>query len=143
MISDMKKLIKALLVVIAVCVITGCATIRQQDLDAWVDMPVEALETHSFFVTVPLYKTKTESGIEIWNYANGGDVASCFGNAFATGNGRYVTSSSFSACSSNRVVCNNLFYIKDKKILEYKPSGRCYTDETVQPESRYRKLMGK
>jgi hypothetical protein len=104
-------------------------------------MPIEALETHSFFVTVPLYKTKTESGIEVWNYANGADVATCFGNASAVGGSRYVNINSFSTCSSNRVVCNNLFYIKNKKIEEYKPSGRCYTDETVQPEGRYRKRI--
>jgi len=123
--------------------LTGCATVRQQDLDAWVGMPTEALETHSFFVTVPLYKTRTESGIEIWNYANGSDVASCFGNAYASGSSRYVNVNSFSTCSSNRVTCNNLFYIKDKVVLEYKPSGSCYTNSTVQPEGRYRKLVGK
>lgn len=122
--------------------VVGCAMVRQQDLDAWVGMPVEALETHSFFVTVPLYKTRTDSGIEVWNYANGSDVARCFGNAYATGANRYVNANSFTTCSSNRVVCNNLFYIKDKVVLEYKPSGRCYTDETVQPEGRYKRLIG-
>ncbi len=123
--------------------LVSCATVRQQDLDAWVGMPIEALETHSLFVTVPLYKTVTDSGIEIWNFANGAEVASCFGNAYARGNKKYANVNSFSTCSSGRVVCNNLFYIKDKKILEYKPSGRCYTDETVQPEGRYRRLTGK
>lgn len=128
---------------VLLCIIfSGCATVRQQDLDTWIGMPIEALETHSFFVTVPLYKTKTESGIEVWNYANGAEVASCFRNAYARGGSSYVNVNSFSTCSSNRVVCNNLFYIKDKKVLEYKPSGRCFTDETVQPEARFRKLTG-
>lgn len=121
----------------------GCATVRQQDLDAWVGMPVEALETHSLFVTVPLYKTRTESGIEVWNFSNGSDVAQCFGNSFAAGTNRYVNANSFATCSSSRVVCNNLFYIKDKVVLEYKPSGQCYTDETVQPEGRYKRLTGR
>ena len=134
----MRVLLFSLLVLLA-----GCATVRQQDLDVWVGMPVEALETHSLFVTVPLYKTKTESGIEIWNYANGADVASCFSNAYATGNNKYVNANSFSTCSSGRIVCNNLFYIKEKVVLEYKPSGRCYTDASLQPEGRYRKLTGK
>jgi hypothetical protein len=141
--SEMEKSIKTLLTLASILAVTGCATVRQQDLDAWVGMPVEALETHSFFVTVPLYKTKTESGIEIWNYANGADVASCYGNAFASGSNRYVSANSFSTCSSNRIVCNNLFYIKDKKVLEYKPSGQCMTNETVQPEGRFKKLTGK
>ncbi len=137
----MKKL-KYLLVLLCAVFLSGCATVRQQDLDAWTGMPIEALETHSFFVTVPLYKTKTESGIEIWNFANGADVASCFGNAYARGSNRYVNVNSFSTCSSDRVVCNNLFYIKDKIVLEYKPSGRCMTAEFLQPEARFRKLTG-
>ena len=141
----MKKLalFKTTLLTAVVMLTVGCATVRQKDLDVWVGMPVEALETHSFFVTVPLYKTRTESGIEIWNYANGSEVASCFGNAYARGNNRYVNASSFSTCSSNRIVCNNLFYIKDKKVIEYKPSGRCITAEFLQPETRYRTLIGK
>ena len=27
--------------------LAGCATVRQQDLDAWGGVPVEALDTHS------------------------------------------------------------------------------------------------
>ncbi len=131
---------KTILICIAL-MLASCATVRQKDLDAWVGMPVEALETHSFFVTVPLYKTKTESGIEIWNFANGAEVASCFGDTYATGGRHFINATSFTKCSSNRVVCNNLFYIKDKVVLEYKPSGRCYTDETVLPESRYKNLI--
>jgi hypothetical protein len=36
-----------------------------------------------------------------------------------------------------------LFYIKDGKLIECAPTGRCYTDETVQPESRYLRLRAK
>jgi hypothetical protein len=137
----MKNRIQWWLAVVSLAATAGCATVRQQDLDSWVGMPVEALETHSFFVTVPLYKTKTESGIEVWNYSNGADVATCLGDASTVGGSRYVNISSSSTCFSKRIVCNNLFYIKDKKVLEYKPSGRCYTSELLQPESRYRRLI--
>lgn len=133
---------KNFILMILVVGLTGCA-VRQKDLDAWVGMPVEALETHSFFITVPVFKTKTASGIEIWNYANGADVARCFGNASLQGGNRYYNSSSFATCTSNRVVCNNIFYIRDGIVLEYKPTGSCYTDESVQPEPRYRKLIGR
>jgi hypothetical protein len=130
------------LILLVASTLAGCFfKVRQQDLDAWAGMPVEALETHSFFVTVPVYKTKTQSGIEIWNYANERDVANCFGNAYASGTD-YVNSNMFATCTANRIVCNNLFYIKDGVVLEYKPSGRCYTDESVQPEARYKKLTG-
>lgn len=106
-------------------------------------MPVEALDTHSLFLTVPMVRTLSSSGIEIRNYANGMDVSSCYGggNATRTTN-KYITSSTFSTCTSNRVVCNNLFYIKDGKILEYAPTGRCYTDDSVRPQQRYKALQG-
>ena len=37
---------------------------RQADLDAWVGQPVAALETHPFFVTVPVVKTVSSDGTE-------------------------------------------------------------------------------
>jgi hypothetical protein len=120
--------------------VAGCATVRQQDLDAWVGMPVEALDTHSFFITVPMYRTVTASGIEIRNYSNGADVANCFGSAGADRVGTYVGANAFTTCSSGRIVCNNIFYIKEGKVIEYAPTGRCYTDETVQPQARYLRL---
>ena len=48
--------------------VAACAMVRQQDLDAWVGAPVEALDTHSFFITVPMVRTRTDSGIEIRNF---------------------------------------------------------------------------
>jgi hypothetical protein len=123
---------------------TACSIflgVRQQDLDAWVGVPVEALDTHSFFITVPMYRTITDSGIEIRNYANGGDVAQCFGSAGANMVGNYATSNAFTTCSSGRIVCNNIFYIKNGKVIEYAPTGHCYTDSTVQPEARYQRLL--
>ena len=140
---NMRSALRALIAATIIIAIGGCSSVRQKDLDAWVGMPVEALETHSLFVTVPLYKTATSSGIEIWNYANGADAASCFGSSYAAGTNSFVGANVFLACSSNRVVCNNLFYIKDRVVVEYKPTGRCYTDESVQPETRYNYLRNK
>ena len=108
---------------------TACAHVRQKDLDAWVGVPVEALDTHSFFITVTMYRTITESGIEIRNYSNGRDIAQCFGSGKA-----------FFTCSSGRIVCNNIFYIKNGTVIEYAPTGRCYTNEMVQPQKRYKAL---
>jgi hypothetical protein len=136
------QLLKTALTVSLVAVVVGCATVRQQDLDAWVGMPVEALDTHSFFITVPMYRTVTDSGIEIRNYANGRDIASCFGNAGANRSGNFVNASAFTTCSTGRIVCNNIFYIKNGKVIEYAPTGRCYTNETVQPQARYLRLKG-
>lgn len=136
----MKIFFRIIFVIILAAPLIGCH-VRQKDLDAWVGVPVEALDTHSFFITVPMYRTVTESGIEIRNYANGKQVANCFGTAGATNYGGYVNANTFTTCSSGRVVCNNIFYIKNRKVIEYAPTGRCYTNETVQPEERYRRLM--
>jgi hypothetical protein len=131
----MRNLTATICLTIAVLVgVTGCV-VRQQDLDSWVGMPVEALDTHSLFITVPMFKTFSASGIEIRNYANGADHSSCVSNA--------VSGSLFTSCSSNRVVCNNIFYIRDGKVLEYAPTGRCYTDDSVRPQLRYKRLMGR
>lgn len=126
----------------AVLAISGCATVNQEHLDAWVGMPVEALDTHSLFITVPMYRSVTASGMEVRNYANGSDVAKCFSNSGANTNksGKHVNTSTFTTCSSSRVVCNNIFYIKDSKVVEYAPTGSCYTDETVLPQARYLRL---
>ena len=125
---------------ILIILATGCATVRQQDLDAWVGMPVEALDTHSIFITMPMYRTVTASGIEIRNYANGKNVATCFGNAGATNTGNFVNANAFTSCSSGQIVCNNIFYIKDGKVLEYAPTGQCFTDKRAQPQARYLRL---
>lgn len=137
------RLLQLTTAVVIVSLLAGCAiqrTVRQQDLDAWVGVPVEALDTHSFFITVPMFRTITDSGIEIRNYANGRDVVQCFGNAGANRVGNFVNANTFTTCSSGRIVCNNIFYIKDGKVIEYAPTGRCYTDETVQPQARYLRL---
>lgn len=122
--------------------LSGCATVRQSDLDSWIGMPVEALDTHSLFLTMPMVRTLTESGIEIRNYVNGRNVSSCFGTAGAVMNGGYVSANAFTTCSSGQIVCNNIFYIKESKVQEYVPTGRCFTNERVRPQARYRRLVG-
>lgn len=122
--------------------LTACALmgVRQQDLDAWVGVPVEALDTHTFFLTLPMVRTKTESGIEIRNYANGRNMGSCSGFGDANISGGWVNANAFSSCTSGWVGCNSIFYIKDSKVIEYAPTGSCYTNETVQPQARYKRL---
>ncbi len=87
-----------------------------------------------------MVRTKTESGIEIRNYANGRNFASCSGFGSANAASSWVNANAFSNCTSGWVGCNNIFYIKGGKVIEYAPTGRCYTDETVQPQERYKRL---
>ena len=130
-----------------VFLISSCATneptVRQQDLDAWLGASVEALDEHAFFKKERMFRTRTSGGTEIRNYAYGYNFLECFGRAGATRFGDFVDDHTFITCSSGRIVCNNLFYIRDGKVLEYVPTGRCTTDEKVQPEARFLKSKGR
>lgn len=120
----------------------------------WKGVPVEALDTHSRFLTIPMVRTKTSSGIEIRNYVNKKNTSSCVQSAYGSSNANINSSSrgrasimgtsqynAFTRCSSAIVGCDNIFYIKNGIVLEYAPTGQCYTDETAQPEARYKRLM--
>lgn len=127
------------LLVILVLLLSACKTVRQEDLISWVNMPVEALDTHSIFLTLPMYKTLSSEGIEIRNYVNSASASKCFAQFTNTSN-KYVSSQAFSTCSSASITCNNIFYIKNGKVLEYAPTGQCFTDKRAQPEKRYYEL---
>ena len=82
-----------------VVLFSGCAIflqVRQSDLEAWKGVPVEALDTHSLFLTVPMVKTVSESGVEIRDYVNKVGVSSCsqFGRL------TYANFNSFQNCST-------------------------------------------
>jgi hypothetical protein len=148
---------KIMLLCIAVVLLSSCAIreVRQSDLETWKGVPVEALDTHSLFLTVPMVKTITESGVEIRNYVNKVGISSCSQNAFGAKNSNvygagntaqvmsYANFNSFQNCSSRMVGCDNIFYIRDGKVLEYKPVGRCYTDDTVRPEQGWERFTKK
>lgn len=125
---------------IAAAVLAGCATVRQSDLDAWVGMPVEALDTHPVFLSMPVYRTQTAGGVEIRNYFNSKAVEQCFASSSGhQGDRRHVRHSVFVTCSENHLACSNLFYIHHGKVTRYAPTGNCYTDSSVRPQSGYRR----
>ena len=118
--------------------LSGCLSVREQDVMSWVDRPVSDLELHPVFNTIPVVKTKTSDGTEIWNYVNVVTTGNCFGNLSSVGSYQtYETYTAFSNCISRKGACNNMFYVKNGRVLKYVPVGsggvRCYTDETLQP----------
>ena len=135
------KLMKRIVVLLSLVALVGCALpiVRQQDLDAWIGQPVSALELHPFFITVPVVKTKTSDGTEIWNYVNGRDIGSCSGGGSVfsgtVNSGRY---NQFTNCVSRIAACNNIFYIKENVVLRYSAVGsgglRCRTMKELQPQ---------
>lgn len=119
----------------------SCASllVRQSDLDSWVGVPVIALDTHSFFLTIPMVKTLTGNGIEIRNYMNKGSFSSCQDSGSVSHN-NFLSYSRFNAvqnCSSRIIGCDNIFYIRDGVVIKYKPVGRCKTNQTLRPEPGY------
>jgi len=127
-------LVLALIFLTPVC--STRPTVQQQDLDSWTNVSVEVLDSHTFFKTAPMFRTKTASGTEIRNYAYGYDFQECFSKAGADNNGDFVDEDAFIGCSSSRIMCNNMFYIKEGTVLEYAPTGRCHTNEKLQPNAR-------
>lgn len=121
-------------------ILFGCGSlvVRQVDLDAWVDQPIAALEAHPIFLTMPVVKTVTSDGTEIWNFVNGADTGGCSGGGSVfSGTVNFATYTTFSNCMARRMACNNIFYIKEKTVRRYVPVGtggaRCVTDATLQP----------
>jgi hypothetical protein len=122
-----------LLAAASAVLVAGCATVNQADLDAWKGAPVEALDTHSFFLTLPMHRTVSASGIEIRNYVNLREASDCGATR--------VGSTLLATCTATQIGCNNLFYIKDGRVLEYAPRGRCKTAAFLRPEARYLELQ--
>ena len=144
--------------------ILGCANppvVRQEDLNAWVDVPVAALDTHSIFLTFPMVRTVTDSGVEIRNYVNKKGISQCFANTNIAGSANARASASprtgggyslqtnttssgnfatFQNCSSQIVGCDNIFYIMNGRVVEYRPTGLCYTNTTAQPQPGWQRF---
>lgn len=143
------KVSARIVVIFAIVLCSGCATVHQSDLDAWVNVPVVALDTHSFFVTLPMVKTITDTGVEIRVYSNKVGISTCGGSGFKTTNSpissamSYANFTAFQTCSSRLAGCDGVFYIKDGRVIEAKPVGRCYTNEATRPERGYERFMSK
>ena len=134
---------------LAIALLSSCASVRQSDLDAWINVPVIALDTHSFFLTLPMVKTITESGVEIRVYSNKQGFSMCAGSGFGNANspkGSSMSYSNFSAfqnCTSKMVGCDGVFYIRDSKVIEAKAVGRCFTTDATRPEPGYERFLKK
>ncbi|MGU3625957.1 hypothetical protein [Comamonas sp. C24C] len=117
---------------VAAAVLAGCAiepVVRQADLDSWQGMPVQALDTHPAFSSMPMTTRTSAPDIEVRDYVNTQRGAYCSGTTF------------FGGCVDNdKLVCHNLFSIKDGRVIEYTLSGQCTTNDSVRPEQRYLSL---
>ena len=87
-------------------VFTGCATVHQEDLDAWAGRPVSDLEKHPILMTLPVVRTTATDGTEIRDYVNGKTISQCSsgGTVFA-GYVSMATYSGFTNCMQNFAAC--------------------------------------
>ena len=94
------KFTRLIIAIVIPIVLTGCGwSVHQVDLDAWVDVPVKHLDTHSVFLSLPLEQRFTQDGIEIRNYER----------AWWVGN--------------RRAWCHHIFYIREGLVKEYTVKG--------------------
>ena len=121
------KVMRYITTLLILAFLWGCATSRQTISESWNGVPVEALDTHSYWVTIPMKKVFKADGTEMRFYIDSGNFTYCSG-------GRHSYS-----CLSEKVTCNNIFYIKNGIVQKYEPAGRCYRKEVQLPEGEYRK----
>jgi hypothetical protein len=117
----------------------GCATVHQEDLDAWEGQPVSVLDKYPVFLTMRSVRTVTADGTEIRNYVNGAAVTSCGGGGDVfSGSVNSATYDQFSSCVARTAACNGIFYIKNgivQKVTAIGTGGmRCYTDFRTRPD---------
>jgi hypothetical protein len=134
----MRATVTILSIIIASLFISGCQSVHQEDLVSWEGAPVSALDAHPFFLTLPMVRTVTADGTEIRNYVNGRNIGSCGGGGSVYGGTvDMATYRQFSSCTSPFAACNNIFYIKNGRIIRYTPTGsggtHCMTNEQLRP----------
>jgi hypothetical protein len=106
----------------------GCSIISNQTISkSWSGLPVEALVYIVIGVTIPMKKVLKADEMEMRFYIDSGNFTYCSG-------GRYVCS-----CLSEKLTCNNIFYIKNSTIQKYEPAGSGYQKEAQLPEGECRK----
>src|SRR5258708_2142778 len=104
--------------VLAVLILDGCMTVRQEDVDAWAGRPVSDLDLHPVFVTMKVVRSVTPDGIEIRNYINSKETVSCGGGGSVTPGFKPPGYSPIPAglnysqsvmCTGSTPTCSNLF----------------------------------
>lgn len=114
---------------ILMLVLSGCQTVRRDDVAAWKGAPLSDLETHPVYAAMPLEKRPLTNGSVLWIHTNKGSYTtetSCnkYGNRVSCSGGDNVT-----------VQCSHQFIVKEATVQEYRPVGQCYTDCSRRPAS--------
>ena len=126
----MKKAVWGVAAAVAL-VLAGCAAkrVNSDDLYAWKGVPVEALDTHPLFSTLPMTKGTGPNGIEVRTYQNSKQSSAC---KDAMLGGVAVLD-----CGKQARACTTEFYVQDQRVIEALARGPCYTDRATRPAAKY------
>ncbi len=128
----MKAILITLLLLIASC---AGYSVRQEDVDAWKGVDSDELFTHPKFSTLPRTKQTLKLGVELYNFTNSipqkNDI-DCTRrlNAFGDQDIRCTGGEDY------EITCNHQFFVKDGKVLRYRPIGSCRTTCSSRPSSK-------
>lgn len=118
--------------------ISGCASVHQEDLNSWRGHPVADIEKHPIFVTLQVVKTVASDGTEIRDYVNGKNVTQCSGGGSVfNGVVNTATYNSFMSCTRGIAACHAIFTVKNGIVENLSAIGtggaRCYSNEATRP----------
>lgn len=125
--------------------LSGCKTVRQEDLDAWRGAPLSDLETHYLFNTLPVEVRQISGGKFLYIYTNSKTTKPLFPSTVSCrSTSSLIGGTQQTQCSKDNVfggepttkTCSNQFITTTTTVLEYRPVGQCYTDCSIRPESR-------
>jgi hypothetical protein len=108
-------------------------------MDAWVGQPVEVLDSNPSLSTLPMTTTNIAGGVEVRAYSDRRTVQDCSGSASVAS---VYGSKGQRPCAHLVLGCDNLFYIRDGRVLQYVPTPvgatSCSTSELVLPAAALR-----
>lgn len=119
--------------------VAGCASVHQEDLDAWKGRPVSDLDKHPLtLVASNVVRVVTADGTEMRDYVNGQNVAQCSsGGSVFRGTVNMASYNGFMSCMQRFQACHSIYTIKDGVVQSVSAIGtggaRCYTNETMRP----------
>lgn len=118
------------MMLIAVLASVGCRGVRQDDLNAWIGVHVNEVQTHALFSTIPKSVEDMGGGKQLWTYSNCGTgrtvtVCTPVGQNVVCSGGHEYTS-----------CCHNQFFVERDRVSGYRVTGKCYTDCSIRPASR-------
>ncbi len=128
----MKMKINKIIITLLFC--SSCAnvsiwkSVKQEDLNAWKGVDLIELETHPLFTTLPFTKRllSDDSELHIFNNSRTASV-NCNHDKFLN---------TTSCSGGDTITCSNQFFVKNGKVIEYRPVGKCYTDCSTRPKSK-------